>query len=181
MLKNKKIQLLIISLVAFLKASTVFALDEYVKLEPTAFADVTSTSNSSLAVFLGQVFNFGIAAAVTLALVMIIWGGIMYMTTDSWNGKEDGKKKITEALEGLGLALISYLIIYTINPCAVDFIGSKGCDKANTFISPIGLSTNTNNNSNPSNTVFSTQNTNNTSVNQNPAPVPAPSPKPTVK
>lgn len=52
---------------------------------------------------------------------MIIWGGVLYMTTDSWMGKDEGKTKILSALEGLGIALISWLILYTINPALVDF------------------------------------------------------------
>jgi hypothetical protein len=114
----------------------------YVYLEPGAFSGIktqTTSSNNSLASFLGQIFNFGIAAAVALAFIMIVWGGIIYMTTDSWGGKEEGKTKVTDALYGLGLALISYLILYTINPCLVDFIGNK-CSKPNTFLYPVSSS-----------------------------------------
>jgi len=108
----------------------------YTPLEPNAFAgfNTTSPTGNSLADFLGNVFSFGIAAAVVLALIMIIWGGIEYMTTDSWQNKDDGKKRIQDALLGLGLALISYLILFTINPCLVDFMGNKGCNTTNTFL-----------------------------------------------
>lgn len=113
-----------------------FALPTYQALEPEAFGDVITVpaGQSSFGVFLGQVFNFGIAAAVALALIMIIWGGIEYMTTDAWQNKEDGKKRIMDALYGLGLALISYLILFTINPCLVDFTGSAGCATKNSFL-----------------------------------------------
>ena len=133
----KKIYLIIISLIILSSATAVFAI-EYTKLEPNAFAGFNPTpSDNSLGSFLANVFNLGIAAAVVLSLVMIIWGGIEYMTTDSWNGKEDGKTKIQEALEGLGLALISYLILFTINPCLVIWNGkSDVCSKANTFLFP---------------------------------------------
>jgi succinate dehydrogenase/fumarate reductase cytochrome b subunit len=122
-ISNKKI--FIISAVLFLfQTTSVFAL-EYVPLEPAAFKDVTASATTSLGSYLGQVFNFGIAIAVTLALIMIIWGGIMYMTTDSWSGKEEGKTKITNALWGLGLALVSWLLLWTINPNLVNFGGSN--------------------------------------------------------
>ncbi len=52
---------------------------------------------------------------------MIIWGGVELATTDSWSGKLDGKTKITNALEGLGIALVSWLLLFTINPALVDF------------------------------------------------------------
>lgn len=131
MIKNKnykKISIFIISVLTLLKTTAVFAAQKYVPLEPNAFPGVTSSSGN-LSVYLGQIFSFGIAAAVTLALIMIIWGGIEYMTTDSWEGKNDGKERIENALYGLGLALGSYLLLFTINPDLVTF-------KNNTFLNP---------------------------------------------
>ena len=118
----------------------------YIRLEPSAFPALTTSSSGALADFLGQVFNFGIAAAVVLALIMIIWGGIIKMTTDSWEGNSEANEKITNALYGLGLALGSWLILFTINPCLVDFTGTQGCATRNTFLSAPSsakLSTNT--------------------------------------
>ena len=116
----------------------------YVFLETNPLVDPNSTvaeTGYNIADFLGGVFRFGIAAAVALALIMIIWGGIEYMTADAWFNKQDGTKKIQDALIGLGIALISYLVLYTINPCFVDFkIGPKdptatyGCGSMNTFL-----------------------------------------------
>ena len=136
-INHKKILFVIVTYLFVLSYNFVYAATkEYTPLEPMAFAGLGQTTSSSnqLAIFLGQVFNWGIAAAVVLALIMIIWGGIMYMTTDSWSGKEEGKTKIENALKGLGLALISYIILYTINPCTVDYFGNNGCDKKNTFL-----------------------------------------------
>jgi len=117
-INNKKIILTILSIIILSSAISVYAI-EYVPLEPNAFPGVTSSA--SLGAYLGLIFNFGIAIAVVLSLVMIIWGGIMYMTTDSWSGKDEGKSKITNALYGLGLALVSWLLLYTINPDLVSF------------------------------------------------------------
>ncbi len=116
----------------------------YVPLEPGAFNGVGTDSSSNLGTFLGQVFNWAIAIAVVAALIMTIWGGIEYMTTDSWNGKEDAKTKWQNAFWGLVLALVSWLILYTINPNLVNFEG-------NTFLSPTSsgasnISSNTGNN-----------------------------------
>jgi hypothetical protein len=94
----------------------------YIPLEKNAFPGMTTSAQTvPLSAYLGLVFDFGIAIAVVLALVMIIWGGIMLMTTDSWEGKSEGKAKIQNALWGLGLALISWLLLYTINPDLVNF------------------------------------------------------------
>lgn len=108
-------------MIAFFGFQIASALD-FVPLEPNAFPGVdTSTGVSNLANFLGQMFKFGIALAVALAVIMCIWGGIEYMTTDSWQKKSGGQKKINDSLKGLALALSSYLILYLINPNLVDF------------------------------------------------------------
>ena len=61
-------------------------------------------------------FKFLIAIAGVLAVIMIVIGGVEYMSTDAVYGKSEGKNKITRALGGLLLALISWLILNTINP-----------------------------------------------------------------
>jgi len=48
------------------------------------------------------------------------------MSTDAYSGKSEGKKKITNALLGLLLAGLSWVILYTINPKILDIrIGSS--------------------------------------------------------
>ena len=96
---------------------------EYTQLEPNAFSSFTNTTGATtqLGTFLSQAFQFGLAIAAALAVIMIVWGGVQIMTTDSWTGKSDGKQKIWDAIWGLGLALISWLILYTINPDILNF------------------------------------------------------------
>ena len=57
-----------------------------------------------------------IMVAGVLAVIMIMLGGIQYMSSDAISGKEEGKEKITQALFGLLLAIASWLILNTINP-----------------------------------------------------------------
>ena len=109
----------------------VFAQPTVKLLEAEAFKDFGSTS--SLTGLLTSIFNFGIAAAVVLALIMIIWGGIIKMTTDSWQGQDDAKNKFENAGYGLGLALVSYVILYTINPCLVLFGDKTSCNNTLLF------------------------------------------------
>ena len=153
---HKKIRIIIVSLFIIFFATNAFAacISEkdgngnitvkgtngevcYTPLQDAFTSFSTAQSSNDLAGFLEQVFNFGIAAAVVLALVMIIWGGIEYMTTDAWFNKQDAIKKIQDALIGLGLALVSYLILYTINPCLVIFKPADKCGVQNTFLYPI--------------------------------------------
>ena len=51
-----------------------------------------------------------------LAVIMIIWGGVQYMTNELISNKEEGRKSITNAIFGLLLALGSYIILNTLNP-----------------------------------------------------------------
>lgn len=92
----------------------------YCSLEPKAFGD-TLTTAPNLSSFLSQVFSFGLAIASALAVIMIVWGGVQIMLSDSVFNKEEGKNKIWGAIWGLLLALVSWLILYIINPDILNF------------------------------------------------------------
>ena len=62
-----------------------------------------------------------IGIAAVLAVIMIVIGGVQYMSTDAVSGKSDGREKITSALWGLLLAIVCYLILNTINPNLLKF------------------------------------------------------------
>ena len=82
----------------------------------TGLPGITSVSNGNIGQYLETYFEIGISIAAALAVVMIIVGGIQYLSSDAMSGKEEGKSKITSAIWGLLLALISFLILNTINP-----------------------------------------------------------------
>lgn len=65
-------------------------------------------------------FNLIIALSAVAAVLVIVVGGFRYVTTDSFQGKNEGKKTIIEALKGLLLVLCSFLILRTIDPRLVD-------------------------------------------------------------
>lgn len=98
-----------------------FALD-YIALEPDVFDGFTGTAGTNdLGQFLSEAFQFGLAIAAALAVIMIVWGGVEIMLSETPFGKTDGKKKIWEAIWGLALALVCWLILYTINPAILDW------------------------------------------------------------
>jgi hypothetical protein len=66
--------------------------------------------------YVQYIFNLIIAFAAVAAVLMIVWGGFKYVTSDSFLGKNEGKKVIMQALQGLLLVLCSYLILRTIDP-----------------------------------------------------------------
>ncbi len=94
----------------------------YQPLVPDLFKGFEPAQNSnSLVGFLSQAFQFGLAIAVALAVIMIVWGGLEIMLSESVFKKTDGKKRIQDALLGLCLALVSWLILYIINPEILNF------------------------------------------------------------
>jgi len=66
--------------------------------------------------YLNIMIKLVIGIAAVLAMVMIVMGGIEYMTSDLISSKEAGKDTIKNALLGLFIALGAYLILNTINP-----------------------------------------------------------------
>lgn len=80
------------------------------------------TINFPLAEYVKYIFNFVIATAGLIALLVLIWSGVQYLTSA---GKPDvltsAKSRIKSALFGILLLLFSYLILITINPQLIIF------------------------------------------------------------
>lgn len=95
------------------------------------------TSATSFSGFLNAAFRIGLALAATLAVVMITIGGLEYMTTDSISGKSEGRERIQNAVIGLLIALLIWLILYTINPNLLNFnINIEPSPGSSTQVSP---------------------------------------------
>lgn len=76
-------------------------------------------STVDLGGYLSNMYKLLIAIAIILAVVMVTYAGLEYMGTDSVFGKTDARGKIGNAIGGVVLALLSYLILFTINPAIV--------------------------------------------------------------
>ncbi|MEI6304491.1 MAG: pilin [Candidatus Taylorbacteria bacterium] len=92
---------------------------EYTLLEPlpsisSGSAEPQKTVN--LTTYIKDAINLLIALSAVAAVFMIVWGGLQYMTTDSWGGKKDGLKKASDALIGLLMILSTYIILQAVNP-----------------------------------------------------------------
>ncbi len=116
---------------------------QYQPLAPIPGVDNSATSGGAvdLNVYLAGIFKLGIGLCVIFAVLMIIIGGFEYVLTDKVGSKEDGKKYITNAIVGLLLALSSYIILYTINPCllSLDFTrgaSTPGCQQGTYQLAP---------------------------------------------
>ena len=72
--------------------------------------------NSKLGEYLNIMIRLFIGICAVLAVIMIVVGGIEYMTSELPGNKGHGKETIMNAIFGLLLALGSWLILFTINP-----------------------------------------------------------------
>lgn|SRR3989338_9683484 len=90
------------------------ALAEYNYLVPLPGV---KTGTADLGNYFGAVYKLGLTLSVALALVMIVVGGIQYTSSFANPGaKTEALKRIWAAVGGLLLALLSWLILNTINP-----------------------------------------------------------------
>jgi hypothetical protein len=82
--------------------------------------DPTKEGGGDLGKYLNVMIKVFIGVCAVLAVVMIVIGGLEYMTNELVSEKADGKNKIKGAIFGLILALGAYTILYTINPALLD-------------------------------------------------------------
>ena len=87
----------------------------YTLLEPIMGVTAINTA-SDLATFFNFLFKMLIGLCSLLAVIMIIIGGIEYLTTEAFTGKSGARERIENAVTGLVLLAAVYLILYTINP-----------------------------------------------------------------
>ena len=66
--------------------------------------------------YLNTLINLFIGFCAVLAFIMIVVGGIEYMTSELISSKESGRSKITGAVLGLLVALGAYALLNTLNP-----------------------------------------------------------------
>ncbi len=75
-----------------------------------------TANQAGLANFLNNLYKYLIGLAAVIAVVEIIWGGLLYSTQDVPGSKTNGKEKIQNALLGLVLVLSPVLVFSIINP-----------------------------------------------------------------
>lgn len=74
------------------------------------------TDTCPLGRYLNITINLIIGLVAVMAMVMIVMGGLEYITSELVSSKASGKDKIMNAVVGLLIALSSYLILNTLNP-----------------------------------------------------------------
>ena len=94
----------------------------YTLLQPLPSSNGPLTKDVTIEKYLTWAFRFTLALAGFLAVMMIVIGGVEYIISGANEGmRSEAHKRISNAIYGLILALVSYLVLYTINPNLVDF------------------------------------------------------------
>lgn len=80
------------------------------------------TQTSNIGLYLATAFNWGIPVVAILAVTMIAWGGIKWLTAGGDSGRvTSARTTISNAVVGLILAMATYLILSTVNPALTTF------------------------------------------------------------
>src|SRR3989344_6496529 len=108
----------------------------YTLLQPLPKEGTDLSENVTLEEYLTWAFRFILVLTGFLAVMMIVIGGVEYIISGANEAmRGEAKKRIENAIWGLVMALVSYLVLYTINPSLVDFNNNqffKDCDKETT-------------------------------------------------
>jgi hypothetical protein len=105
--------LILLFVVLLIPHGVLAAPGDYTPLEPIP---VLGGGTVSLSSYIPNLVKLIIQIAGVLAVVMIVLGGVQYLSTDAIGGKSEGKQKIENAIYGLLLAIGAYVILNTINP-----------------------------------------------------------------
>jgi hypothetical protein len=88
----------------------------YVPLEPLPGFPTNVSSPQSLQTVLISYYKILLGFGAMFSVLLLILGGISYMTTEAVGQRVVAKQRIVAALMGMLLLLCSYLILATINP-----------------------------------------------------------------
>lgn len=83
---------------------------------PTTITGSTITASSDLADYLKYVFDASISVGLIITSIVFVWAGILYFLSPVPGAIEKAKDRLSGAVSGLLILLLTYLIITTINP-----------------------------------------------------------------
>ncbi len=114
-MKIKKIILALFATIVIFPTLTLATVSAYTYTPMEAIPGFGSPSDFPS--YVHAIYKFGLWTIGISALLMIMVGGYMYLVS-AGNSSQTGKAKgvITDAIIGLILALVSWLLLYTINP-----------------------------------------------------------------
>lgn len=111
----RTLKIALILLILFLPILTLA--QDYQLLQP----EVIEGASTEFTDYAKALFTTILVVAAVLAIIMFVWGGIEYAVSSVPGIKTEGLNRIWAALGGLLIALMSWLILNTINPELLNF------------------------------------------------------------
>lgn len=78
--------------------------------------DVSTISNSSVGIYIKGIYKYLIGIVGILATLVMMFGGVLWLTAGSSDRVKEGQEWIKSSLIGLLIALFSFVILATVNP-----------------------------------------------------------------
>ncbi len=94
---------------------------DYVLLEPQVIGMEGNQVRVGFGTYAENLFKQAFVVAVSLAVFMLVLSGISYIMSYVPDIKSQAKSMWTNAIWGLVIAILAYLLLYTINPQLVNF------------------------------------------------------------
>lgn len=101
------------------KNSNLLAEAGYTLLEPSVIQPNPSTAKDTpinLSDYLKGAYVTLFAVVITAAIVSLVYYGLTYMLSDVSNLKGEAKSRMTKVFIGIGIALISFILLNEVNP-----------------------------------------------------------------
>lgn len=99
---------------AYLGASTAFAQADFGQRAPGKIADATGNADNA-SDLITTIVNYFLGFLGLIAVLMIIYGGVLYVTAGTDAGKVDkAKKMIMYAITGIIIVFLSFALVNTV-------------------------------------------------------------------
>ncbi len=117
----KNILFFVLTALLFLSPLVVVGDDAHLRQLETTYPDIpgvdTIGEDTTLPQYLEYIYYFIISLTGIAALIILIWGGLIYLTSaGSPNKMKEGINRIIGGLSGVAIILFAHLILTTINP-----------------------------------------------------------------
>ena len=93
---------------------------QYTLLEPINNVGSVGISPTSFSDYIQSSFNVLFGVFIVWSVFRLAYGGVLFMTSDIINKKIDGKEMIINSIKYISLALITYSIMFFVNPDILD-------------------------------------------------------------
>lgn len=99
-----------------------FAQSKVILLKPIeAIVGAGTEFSPDIPMFFRTAYKLALGLASALAVVMIVLAGFEYIASESFGGKGEAKEKIKQAAMGIVLLVLTYVLVYTVNPRMLQF------------------------------------------------------------